>query len=146
MLHQLFHQLLFLNKEGPHNSILDTVCTARSTVGTLYCLLILGKTHVFFGTKGRDLAVSTNSEMQNKNVIEFDNSDKERQRFREQEWKKDLNNDKNRKGGGGTPGSVMPQSPHRGPLPGFLMCKYRNFPPGVLMTRVRFERVLSNCK
>lgn len=40
----------------------------------------------------------------------------------------------------------MPQSPHRGPLPGFLMCKYRSFPPGVLMTRVRFERVLSNCK
>ena len=44
---------------------------------------------------------------------------------------------------GHTPGRVMPQSPHRGPLPGFLMCKYLNFPPGVLMTRVRFERVLS---
>jgi hypothetical protein len=44
---------------------------------------------------------------------------------------------------GSTPGSLMPQSPHLGPLPGFLMCRYLSFPPGVLMTRVRFERVLS---
>jgi len=42
-----------------------------------------------------------------------------------------------------TPGRVIPQSPHRGPFPGFLMCKYLNLPPGVLMMRVRFEEVLS---
>lgn len=47
--------------------------------------------------------------------------------------------------GDGTPGRVIPQSPHRGPLPGFWMCKYLNFPPGVLMTRVRFDLVLSTC-
>lgn len=46
--------------------------------------------------------------------------------------------------GGSTPGSLMPQSPHFGPLPGFLMCKYRSFPPGVLITRVRLDLVLSN--
>ena len=61
MFNQLLHQLLFLNKECPHNAILDTVCTARSTVGTLYCLLILGKTGVFLGTKGGNLIVSLNS-------------------------------------------------------------------------------------
>jgi hypothetical protein len=42
-----------------------------------------------------------------------------------------------------TPGRVIPQSPHRGPLPGFLICKYLNLPPGVLMTRVRLDLVLS---
>jgi hypothetical protein len=61
LFNQLLHQLLFLNKECPHNAILDTVCTARSTVGTLYCLLVLGKTGVFLGTKGGNLIVSLNS-------------------------------------------------------------------------------------
>ena|SRR5277367_1549263 len=61
LFNQLFHQLLFLNKESPYNSIPDTVCATRPTVGTLYCLLVLGKTHVFFGTKGGDLVVRINS-------------------------------------------------------------------------------------
>ena len=41
-----------------------------------------------------------------------------------------------------TPGSLMPQSPHLGGLPRFLMCWYWSFPPGVLMTRTLLERVL----
>jgi hypothetical protein len=61
LFNQLLHQLLFLNKECPYNPILDTVCTARTTVGTLYCLLILGKTGVFLGTKGGNLIISLNS-------------------------------------------------------------------------------------
>lgn len=40
-----------------------------------------------------------------------------------------------------TPGSLIPQSPHFGGLPFFLMCWYRNFPPGVLTTRTLLERV-----
>ena len=36
----------------------------------------------------------------------------------------------------------MPQSPHLGGLPFFLMCRYRSFPPGVLITRTLFDRVL----
>lgn len=36
----------------------------------------------------------------------------------------------------------MPQSPHFGGLPRFFRCWYRNFPPGVLITRTLLERVL----
>lgn len=35
----------------------------------------------------------------------------------------------------------MPQSPHFGAVPRFLMCRRRSLPPGVLITRVRFEDV-----
>jgi len=45
-------------------------------------------------------------------------------------------------GGGPTPGSLIPQSPHLGGLPRFLMCWYWSFPPGVLTTRTLLERVL----
>ena len=41
-----------------------------------------------------------------------------------------------------TPGSFIPQSPHFGAVPFFLMCCRRSFPPGVLMMRTLFERVL----
>ena len=41
-----------------------------------------------------------------------------------------------------TPGSLMPQSPHFGADAFFLMCRYRSFPPGVLITRTLFDRVL----
>ena len=41
-----------------------------------------------------------------------------------------------------TPGSLIPQSPHFGAVPAFLMCRYRSFPPGVLMTRTLFDFVL----
>jgi hypothetical protein len=41
-----------------------------------------------------------------------------------------------------TPGSLMPQSPHFGAVPRFLMCSSRSLPPGVLITRVLLERVL----
>ena len=41
-----------------------------------------------------------------------------------------------------TPGSLMPQSPHFGAVPFFLMWRYRRWPPGVRITRTLFERVL----
>ena len=44
-----------------------------------------------------------------------------------------------------TPGSLVPQSPHFGALPCFLMCRYRSLPPGVLMMRVLFDLVLYLC-
>jgi hypothetical protein len=43
---------------------------------------------------------------------------------------------------GHTPGSLIPQSPHFGGDPRFLMCRYRRAPPGVLVMRTLFERVL----
>ena len=60
---QLLDQLLFLNKKCPHNPILDTICAARSTVCTLYCFLVLGKTGVFLGAKGGNLIVSHKSKV-----------------------------------------------------------------------------------
>lgn len=41
-----------------------------------------------------------------------------------------------------TPGSLVLQSPHFGAVPRFLMCRYRSFPPGVLMTRTKLLDVL----
>ena len=41
-----------------------------------------------------------------------------------------------------TPGSLMPQSPHLGAVPRFLMWRYRSLPPGVLVMRTLLERVL----
>ena len=41
-----------------------------------------------------------------------------------------------------TPGSLVPQSPHFGGLPFFLVCWYWSFPPGVLTIRTLLERVL----
>ena len=45
-------------------------------------------------------------------------------------------------GGGLTPGSLVPQSPHFGGLPLFFVCWYWSFPPGVLTMRTLLERVL----
>lgn len=45
-------------------------------------------------------------------------------------------------GRGLTPGSLVPQSPHFGGLPFFLVCWYWSFPPGVLTIRTLLERVL----
>lgn len=36
----------------------------------------------------------------------------------------------------------MPQSPHLGAVPFFLMCRYLSSPPGVLITRTLLETVL----
>lgn len=36
----------------------------------------------------------------------------------------------------------MPQSPHLGAVPFFLMWRYRRLPPGVLITRTLLDRVL----
>jgi len=55
LLNQLFHQLLFLDEECSHNPILHTICATRATVGTLYCLFILGKTGIFAGTESWNL-------------------------------------------------------------------------------------------
>jgi hypothetical protein len=55
LLNQLFDQFLFLNEECSYNPILDTICTARTTVSTLYCLFVLGKTSVFTGTESWNL-------------------------------------------------------------------------------------------
>ena len=45
-------------------------------------------------------------------------------------------------GGGLTPGSLVPQSPHFGGLPLFFVCWYWSFPPGVFTMRTLLERVL----
>lgn len=55
LLDQLFNQLLFLNEECPDDSILDTICTARTSISALYCLFILRKSGVFTRTKGWNL-------------------------------------------------------------------------------------------
>jgi hypothetical protein len=41
-----------------------------------------------------------------------------------------------------TPGSLMPQSPHFGAVPAFLMCKRRRDPPGVFTVRTLLDVVL----
>ena len=41
-----------------------------------------------------------------------------------------------------TPGNLVPQSPHLGAVPRFLMCRYLSSPPGVLLMRTLLETVL----
>ena len=41
-----------------------------------------------------------------------------------------------------TPANLVPQSPHLGAVPFFLMCRYRSSPPGVLMMRTLLDLVL----
>jgi len=54
LLEQLLHQLLFLDEECSYNSILDTVCAAGASVGTLDGFLVLGETGVFARAEGGD--------------------------------------------------------------------------------------------
>ena len=49
---------MFLDEERSYNPILDTVCAARASVGTLDGLLVLCEAGVFARTEGRDLSQS----------------------------------------------------------------------------------------
>lgn len=55
LLHQLLHQFLLLDEECPHNSILDAISAAGSTVCTLYIFLILREAGIFTRTQARNL-------------------------------------------------------------------------------------------
>lgn len=51
----LLHDLLLLDQECAHDTVLDTVCATGTTIGTLDGLLGLGDLRVLAGAKGGDL-------------------------------------------------------------------------------------------
>jgi hypothetical protein len=115
LLQHLLHNLLLLNQERPHNSIPYAITASATAIRSSDSLLGVGCGSIFAGAERWDL-----------NCVSLDL----REGF-----------------GGGckrerTPGSFVPQSPHFGAVPRFLMCRSRNLPPGVLITRVLLERVL----
>jgi hypothetical protein len=138
LLHQLFHQLLFLDEECSYNSVFDAICATRATICTCYRLLVLGEASIFARTKSGNLQISHCTFKPLRQKTAYHNHCQRARKLVERGQERKV-----WRVGGSTPGSLMPQSPHLGPLPGFLICRYLSFPPGVLITRVRFERVLS---
>jgi hypothetical protein len=55
LLEKLFDQLLFFNEEGSDYSILDAIRTTGPSIGTLHCLLVLGESGIFTGSKSGNL-------------------------------------------------------------------------------------------
>lgn len=63
-LQHLLHDLLFFNKEGPDDTVLDATSTAGAAIGTRHGLLRAGDLRVFTGSEGGnalefDTAVTT---------------------------------------------------------------------------------------
>lgn len=130
LLQHLFYNLLLLDQKGPHDPILHTVRTPRPSICALYGFLRLGDLGVFTGAKSGDLEAKNESAGSvARNRARKVRSPRCRACGQSVE-------------GGLTPGSLVPQSPHFGGLPFFLVCWYWSFPPGVLTIRTLFERVL----
>ena len=113
LLHDLLDNLLLLNQERPRHAILDAVRTSGAAIGALDRLLGLRDLSVFARAKSRDLNMFCQY------TIEIE-----------------------RARGALTPGNLVPQSPHLGAVPRFLMCRYLSSPPGVLLMRTLLETVL----
>jgi hypothetical protein len=56
LLHDLLDNLLFLNQECAHDTVLDAVGTSGTAVGTLNSLLRSGDAGIFARTQSRDLS------------------------------------------------------------------------------------------
>ena len=135
LLEHLLHNLLLLDQKRPDHPILDAIRTSRSSVRALDGFLGLGDVGVFAGPEGGDLLCLWNTLAPHLPRIYI---------YCQCRYERDVVGGWEEVPGEGglTPGSLIPQSPHLGGLPRFLMCWYWSFPPGVLTTRTLLERVL----
>jgi hypothetical protein len=148
LLENLLDDLLLLNQEGADNAVLDAVTASGTTVGARDVLLGTRNLGVFTGSESRNLREDTlsgfsikanhiakpqyliipdSSSITPTNTIRYLVEWQQHKRFSRVEL---------------TPGSLIPQSPHLGAVPFFLMCRYRRLPPGVLMMRTLLDLVL----
>lgn len=138
--HDLLDNLLLLDEERAHNTVLDAVGTTRSTVRTLDGLLRAGDGGVFAWAEGRDLQFGRLVCVLRSSLpfqVRFGYWGPASKIYRVC-WLCRRGRDEERH----TPANLEPQSPHFGLVPFFFMCKYLCSPPGVLMMRTLFETVL----
>lgn len=162
LLEDLLDDLLLLDQEGTDDAVLDATGAAGTTVGTADVLLGLGDLRVLAGAERGDLKEGEKESRQPSCTIENHlvlpvlvqhwrglNSLNSLKSFQPRHLLANPHNHikKEKKkpkfhSGILTPGSLMPQSPHLGAVPCFLMWRYRSSPPGVLTTRTLLDRVL----
>jgi len=129
LLHNFLHDLLFLNQESANHTVLDTVGATAATIGALYGLFGARDGGILAGSEGWNLCRE-----QTYQYIHF--------QFVQHFLYWLLLWEELRR----TPASFMPQSPHFGAVPLFLICRYLCSPPGVLITRTLLETVLYGCR
>jgi hypothetical protein len=114
----LLDNLLLLNQERADDTVLDTSCASRSTIGSLHSLLWARDGGVFAWSEGWDtleLDTAVTACDSTLAIVLY---------------------------------SVQFEflGVHFGAVPFFLMWRYLSFPPGVLIMRTRLEEVLYDCR
>ena len=167
LLEHLLDDLLLLDQESTDDTVLDATGAARTTVGTADVLLGARDLGVFTGAESGDLESDDihhqHSVFPTGHIFQetwwLQSFSSTRFPFRTVRFStprhspahthtphRDTQDTQHALGenhsGVLTPGSLMPQSPHLGAVPFFLMWRYRSSPPGVLTIRTLLDRVL----